>query len=96
MNYNSPAQFVTAHELTPTRVVIGDVWVAYFSDMRLWILIGGLFSLSLFSTACVWQLRNNCADAGFSESASGILIGIIAVVLLTVKLLMRLKNNSAL
>jgi len=47
------------------------------------------------STGCVWKLRNNCADAGFSESASGILLGIIAVVLLTVKLLMRLKNNSA-
>ena len=47
------------------------------------------------STGCVWQLRNNCADAGFSESASGILTGIIAVVLLTVKLLIRLKNDSA-
>jgi len=47
------------------------------------------------STGCVWQLRNNCADAGFAESASGILIGILAVVLLTVKLLMRLKNQSA-
>ncbi len=73
------------------------------SDMRLWILIGGLFSLSLFlqivghlmSTGCAWQLRNNCADAGFAESASGILIGILTVVLLTVKLLMRLKNQSA-
>ena len=71
--------------------------------MRLWILIGELFSLSIFlqiighlkSTSCVWQLQNNCADAGFSESASGILIGILAVVLLTVKLLMRLKNTSA-
>ena len=103
MNYNSPAQFVIAHELTPTRVVIGDVWVAYFSDMRLWILIVGLFSLSLFlqivghikSTDCVWHLRNNCADFGFAESASGIVTGILAVVLLTVKLLMRLKNTSA-
>ena len=84
-------------------MAIGDGWVAYFSDMRLWILIGGLFSLSLFlqivghikSTGCVWQLRNNCADLGFAESASGILIGILAVVLLTVKLLMRLKNTSA-
>ena len=73
------------------------------SDMRLWFLIGGLFALSLFlqivghlmSTGCVWQLRNNCADAGFAESASGVLIGILAVVLLTVKLLMRLKNQSA-
>ena len=70
------------------------------SDMRLWILIGSLFSLSLLfqivghliSTGCVWQLRNNCADAGFAESAFGILIGILAAVLLTVKLLMRLKN----
>jgi hypothetical protein len=71
--------------------------------MRLWILIRGLFSLSIFlqiigylmSTGCVWQLRNKCADAGFAESASGILIGILAVVLLTVKLLMRLKNHPA-
>ena len=74
------------------------------SDMKLWILIGGLFSFSIVlrivgnlkSTSCDWQLRNNCADAGFSESASAVLIGILAVVLLTVKLLMRLKNQSAL
>ncbi len=46
------------------------------------------------STDCVWQLQNNCADAGFAESVSGILIGILAAVLLTVKLLMRLKNQS--
>ena len=72
-------------------------------DMRFWILIGGLFTLSLFlqivghikSTVCVWHLRNNCADFGFAESAFGIVIGILAVVLLTVKLLMRLKNTSA-
>ena len=70
--------------------------------MRFWILIGGLFPLSIFlrivgnlkSESCVWQLRNNCADAGFSESVSAGLIGILAVVLLTVKLLMRLKNQS--
>ena len=85
------------------RAGIGAPVLWHTLDMRFWILIGGLFSLSLFlqivghfmSTGCVWKLRNNCADAGFSESASGILLGIIAVVLLTVKLLMRLKNNSA-
>jgi hypothetical protein len=73
--------------------------------MRLWILIGGLFSLSIFlqivgnikSISCVWQLRNNCADAGFAESASGNLVGILTVVLLTVKLLIviRSRNQSA-
>ena len=76
------------------------------SDMKLWIQIGGLFSLSIFlrivgnlkSTSCDWQLRNNCADAGFSESASAGLIGILAVVLLTVKLLViiRSRNQSVL
>ena len=44
------------------------------------------------SMGCVGNL---CADAGFAESVSGILLGILAVVLLTVKLLVRLKNHSA-
>ena len=72
-------------------------------NMQFWILIGVLFLLSIFSqiighltsTDCEWQLRNNCADAGFAESVSGILLGILAVVLLSVKLLVRLKNHSA-